>query len=268
MPNFAELKKIFYFCGRISILNHTYMFKEKIVEGLRAKSEIKRFGLSNEAIDRIASAREKTITEESQVEAALTDAETMRLVAEELMKHRDQEITKRTEAQSAFETYKAAHPESGSGDGSGSGSGSGHGDSGSGKGDIAAIVQAAVAAAVKPLQDKINGFESNQSAKLALETAKAKFFGGDYAKKYKDQAQDAWERAVEMNEATGSKKNADQLFESASGYFTKAVARIGVDTSKPFVADPDPEHKVGTTDWKAEAARQKSRLGIKEPSNK
>ena len=135
------------------------------------------------------------------------------------------------------------------------------------RGDIAAIVQAAVAAAVKPLQDKINGFESNQSAKLALETAKAKFFGGDYAKKYKDQAEDAWERAVEMNEATGSKKNADQLFESASGYFTKAVARIGVDTSKPFVADPDPEHKVGTTDWKAEAARQKARHGIKEPAS-
>ena len=70
-----------------------------------------------------------------------------------------------------------------------------------------------------------------------------------------------------MNEATGSKKNADQLFESASGYFTKAVARIGVDTSKPFVADPDPEHKVGTTDWKAEAARQKARHGIKEPAS-
>ena len=242
------------------------MFKEKIVEGLRAKSEIKRFGLSNEAIDRIASAREKTVTEESQVEAALTDAETMRLVAEELMRHRDQEITKRTETQSAFDTYKANHPEgnSGSGTGSGTGSGSGHGNSGSGHGDIAAIVQAAVEAAVKPLQDKINGFESNQSAKLALETAKAKFFGGDYAKKYKDQAEDAWERAVEMNEATGSKKNADELFESANGYFTKAVARIGVDTSKTFVADPDPEHKIGTTDWKAEAARQKARLGIKD----
>lgn len=87
------------------------MFKEQIVEGLRAKSEIKRFGLSNEAIDRIASAREKTVTEESQVEAALTDAETMRLVAEELMKHRDQEISKRTSAQSAFEAYKQSHPE-------------------------------------------------------------------------------------------------------------------------------------------------------------
>lgn len=261
-PNFVDFKKISYFCTGISFLNHTYMFKEKIVEGLRAKSEIKRFGLSNEAIDRIASAREKTITEESQVEDALTDAETMRLVADELMKHRDQEITKRTTTQSAFDAYKAAHPESGSGDGSGSGSGSGHGDSGSGKGDIAAIVQAAVAAAVKPLQDKIDGFESNQAAKNALETAKAKFFGGDYAKHYKDQADEAWERATELNEATGSKMSADELSQKAEGYFNKAVSKLGVDTSKPFEADPNNTEK-GVTDWKAEKARQDARHGIK-----
>ena len=238
------------------------MFKEKIVEGLRAKSEIKRFGLSNEAIDRIASTREKTITEESQVESALTDAVTMGLVAEELMKHRDQEITKRTNAQNAFDAYKASHPEINPGEGSGDGSGHEGSGNGHGEQDISKIVQAAVAAAVKPLQDKIEGFESSQTAKVALETARAKFFGGDYAKHYKDQADEAWERATELNDATGSKMTADELSGKAEGYFNKAVSKLGVDTSKPFEADPN-DTKKGVVDWSAEKARQDSRHGIK-----
>ena len=221
------------------------MFKEKIVEGLRAKSEIKRFGLSNEAIDRIATAREKTVTEEAQVETVLTDAETMRLIAEELMKHRDQEIGKRTETQSAFDAYKAKHPE-------GSDTPPEEQEK---QPDIAKTVADAVAAAVKPLTDKISALENLNSTKAALEGARETFFSGDYAKKYKDEAEDAWERAVEMNEATGNKMTAEQLAEKASGYFNKAVSKKGVDTSKPLVADPPASEEEGTTDWSSEIKR-------------
>ena len=203
------------------------MFKEQIVEKLRAKSEIKRFGLSNEAIDRIASAREKTVTEESQVETVLTDAETMRLVAEELMKHRDQEITKRTEAQSAFDAYKVKHPEK-QNEGE---------DTGEQKPDIAKIVADAVAAAVKPVQDAFETFKSQTSAKEAKTLAKDTFYANKWTTKFKDEANDAWERASELNEAKGGNMTAEELSNKAMEYFKVYTNRKGTDVSKPFESE-------------------------------
>jgi len=206
------------------------MFKEKIVEGLRAKSEIKRFGLSNEAIDRIASAREKTVTEESQVEAALTDAETMRLIAEELMKHRDQEITKRTEAQSAFETYKAKHPEKEPNTGDDP-------NKEPQKEDFAKAIADAVAAAVAPVKEAFETFKTQTSAKEAKALAKTKFYENKWTTKFKDEADDAWERAFELNEAKGGSMTQEELTKKATEYFNKAVSRKGADATKPFESD-------------------------------
>lgn len=124
-----------------------------------------------------------------------------------------------------------------------------------GKSDIAKLIADGIAAGLKPLQDKIEALEHAGSAKEALSTAQAKFFGGDYAKKYKDQAGDAWDRAVELNEATGSKMTSDELVEKATGYFNKSVSRLGVDTSKPFQADPPKDEEKGTLDWSAEKKR-------------
>lgn len=75
------------------------------------KTKYQRFGLSNEAIDRIASAKEKTVTSESDIEAAIADAETMGLIATELQKMRDKEIQSRTDLQASFNEYKEKHPE-------------------------------------------------------------------------------------------------------------------------------------------------------------
>jgi len=85
------------------------MHKEKIAVALKTKYQ--RFGLSNEAIDRIASAREKTVTNEEDIESAVADAETMGLIATELQKMRDVEIQKRTDTQRAFDAYKEKNPE-------------------------------------------------------------------------------------------------------------------------------------------------------------
>lgn len=123
-----------------------------------------------------------------------------------------------------------------------------------GKGILEQIA-AAVAAAVNPLTAKIEALENLNSTKAALEGARGKFFGGDYAKKYKDEAEDAWDRAVELNEVTGNKMTAEQLAEKATGYFNKAVSRKGVDTSKPFKADPPENDEEGTLDWSAEKKR-------------
>lgn len=85
------------------------MLKDKIASALKTKYQ--RFGLSNEAIDRIASAREKTVASEDEIESAVADVETMTLLATEVQKMRDMEIQKRTDTQRAFDAYKENHPE-------------------------------------------------------------------------------------------------------------------------------------------------------------
>lgn len=83
--------------------------KQKIYTALKTKYQ--RFGLSNEAMDRIASAKEKTVASEEEIETAIADAGTMELIATELQKMRDGEIQKRTDLQTTFNTYKENHPE-------------------------------------------------------------------------------------------------------------------------------------------------------------
>jgi len=112
-----------------------------------------------------------------------------------------------------------------------------------------------IAAAVSPLTAKIEALENVNSTKAALSGARDTFFAGDYAKKYKDEANDAWEHAVEVNELTGNKMTAEELAAKAATYFNKAVSRKGVDTSKPFKADPPETDEEGTLDWSAEKKR-------------
>ena len=226
------------------------MLKEQILEALKTK--YKAYGLSNDALDRIASLREKTVEKAEDIEGAVADATTLDLIAKEIQRQRDQAIQKNSESQRAFEAYKAAHPEPDKG-----GEGDKDKDNATSQ-DIASIVKAAVADAVAPLNEKITALETSKSAEAALSTAHSSFFNGDYAKKYKDQATDAWERAVELNEATGNKMTAEELAAKASSYFNKAVSRLGVDTSKPFQADPPKNDEEGTIDWSAEVARKKA----------
>ena len=83
--------------------------KEKIITAFKTKHL--GFGLSNEAIDRIASALEKTVTKDEDIENALSGVEAMTLIAKEVQKMRDGEIQKRSDLQKNFDTYKANHPE-------------------------------------------------------------------------------------------------------------------------------------------------------------
>ncbi len=222
--------------------------KAKIAEALKTK--YKSFGLSNEAIDRIASAKEKTVTKEEEIEAGISDVSTMDLIAKELQKMRDSEIQKRTDLQRVHDDYKAKHPEKSDPDQNPDPDPDPDADK-----TLIERIQAAVTAAVAPLNEKIAALENLNSTKAALTGARESFFGGDYAKKYKDEADDAWERAVELNEATGNKMTAEQLAEKATGYFNKAVSRKGVDTSKPFKADPATGEDEGTLDWSSEKKR-------------
>lgn len=86
----------------------------------------------------------------------------------------------------------------------------------------------------KSLSDEIATMKAERSAKTALTNAEATFKNNDYVKKYSDEATDAWERAIEMYDATGKTWTAEQLQEKAMGYFNKSVSKKGVDITKPF----------------------------------
>lgn len=105
------------------------------------------------------------------------------------------------------------------------------------KPDFKAMLAEALAEVVNPLKEELATFKGEQSAKAALAAAEGTFKSNDYVKKYADEATDAWERATEMYEATGKKWTAEEIGEKAMGYFNKAVAKKGVDTTKPFEGD-------------------------------
>lgn len=90
---------------------------------------------------------------------------------------------------------------------------------------------------LKTLREEMSSFKGEQAQKIAVKTAKEKFFANDYAKKYETERDDAWERAIEKFEDTGSKMNADELHDTVMGYFNKYVSRKGVDTKVPFKSE-------------------------------
>lgn len=203
--------------------------KTKIKEALQ--QEYKNLGLNDEAFDGVAAFGETIgITEETLANfvkgakglltKAQSDADKVRSAKTESQKQIDELKTKLAEAEAKLNdkgnnTEPPQTP------------------------NIAELVQSAVAAAVQPLQDKLKAFEDEGASKQALKVAKDALFGNDYAKKYTQERDAAWERAVEIYEATGKKMTAEELKEKAMGYFNKDVARKGVDTTKPFEGEGD-----------------------------
>ena len=203
--------------------------KTKIKEALQ--QEYKNLGLNDEAFDGVAAFGETIgITEETLANfvkgakglltKAQSDADKVRSAKAESQKQIDELKAKLAEAESKLND-KGNDPEPPQ------------------TPNIAELVQSAVAAAVQPLQDKLKAFEDEGASKQALKAAKDALFGNDYAKKYTQERDAAWERAVEIYEATGKKMTAEELKEKAMGYFNKDVARKGVDTTKPFEAQND-----------------------------
>ena len=199
--------------------------KNKIKEALQ--QEYKNLGLNEEAFDGVAAFGETIgITEETLANfvkgakglltKAQSDADKVRSAKTESQKQIDDLKAKLAEAEAKLND-KGNDPEP----------------------NIAELVQSAVAAAVQPLHDKLKAFEDEGASKQALKAAKDALFGNDYAKKYTQERDAAWERAVEIYEATGKKMTAEELKEKAMGYFNKDVARKGVDTSKPFESEGD-----------------------------
>lgn len=222
--------------------NLSYM-KQKIISALSA--EYKGLGLSENTIGRLADyiVSKGSVTKEEEIDAAVK-GEDVKLLATSIQGEIAGIKRAKETAESALADYKAKHPEQDPA------------QQQQQQPDLAKTIADAVAAAVAPLTEKVAALETVNSTKAALATARESFFGGDYAKKYKEDADEAWERAVEINELTGNKMTAEELTAKATSYFNKAVSKKGVDINKPFVADPPAGEDEGTTDWSAERQRQ------------
>lgn len=72
---------------------------------------------------------------------------------------------------------------------------------------------------------------------------------------------------MEINTVTGNKMDAKALADKASSYFNTAVGKKGVDTSKPFKADPEPDKK-GRVDWQGEVKRLQDKGTLPKPAAK
>lgn len=207
--------------------------KQKILEAL--KQGHKNLGLSDEAFERVATFGETFITSEEQIPNFVKGAEAI-LKSEQSAA--DKERTKSAQEKKVLEDKIAdleaklnkgvEPPQEGNNEPP---EPKPQGD------DFFKKMEALFEAKMKPLQDKLNAFESDKATKLALNDGESKFRSNDWVKKYPDEANDAWERAIELNQATGSKKSGDELAAMALGYFGKAVSRKGDDITKPFKSE-------------------------------
>ena len=218
--------------------------KQKIKEALQQK--YKNLGLNEEVFERVAASAETFVTEET-LSNFVDGAGTLELLKNyQSFADKARGLDSQEKKRADDLAQKLAEAEAKLKD-------KGEGEEGKQQPDnIAELIQNAVTAAVQPLQDKIKAFEDEGAAKQALAVAKETLFGNDYAKKYTQERDDAWERAVEIYEATGKKMTAEELKGKAMDYFNKSVARKGVDPTKPFESEGDDDT---TPDFSAQKKR-------------
>lgn len=202
--------------------------KKKIMDALQQK--YKNLGLENEVFERVASSVETFITDET-LDAFVANAEGMlksyqsmgdkhRAALADAKKKQDEIQAQLDEALKKVNPVPPQEPKPNEPE------------------DLKAVIAAAVAEAVKPLQEKISGFEGESAAKQVYNGAKDGFFANDYAKKYTAERDTAWKIAEKLFEAGGKKMKAEELQKEAMDTFNTLVAAKGVDTSKPFPKDP------------------------------
>lgn len=207
--------------------------KQKIKEALQ--QEYKNLGLNDEAFERVAAFGETLgINEETlanfvkgandTLKKMQSDADKLRNADANGKKQVEELKAKLAEAEAKLKTQ-------------------GDGDNGNGgtqeptTPDIAKLLEEKLSALVQPLKDELANIKHTRSAEDAFNLAKTNFFANDYAKKYTDERDQAWERAVEINDLTGKKMTAEELQTKAMGYFNNLVSKKGVDTSKPFESE-------------------------------
>ena len=211
--------------------------KKKLLEAL--KQGYKNLGLSEEAFERVATFGETFVTSDEQIETFVKAAASMlkaeQSAADKVRTELNAKIKglegEKAELEAKLKKPTPNEPEPKPTEPKTTEPSSDE------KTQIAAIIAKAVADAVKPLQDEFTTFKATQqqkSAVTALDEFKASW---DYAKGYPNESEDAYERVMELYEVGGKTWNAEELTNKFKEKFNKAVAKKGIDTTKPFKAD-------------------------------
>ena len=210
--------------------------KKKLLEAL--KQGYKNLGLSEEAFERVATFGETFVTSDEQIETFVKASASMlkaeQSAADKVRTELNAKIKglegEKAELEAKLKKPTPKEPEPKPTE-----------PNSDEKTQIAAIIAQAVADAVKPLQDEFTTFKATQqqkSAVTALDEFKASW---DYAKGYPNESEDAYERVMELYEVGGKTWNAEELTNKFKEKFNKAVAKKGIDTTKPFKADDSGE---------------------------
>ena len=204
--------------------------KTKLLNAL--KQGYKKLGLADSAFERVATFGETFITSDEQIQNFVTMAEPL-LKAEQSAADRVRtELNSRIkelegEKESLEAKLKNAKVEEVVEETKGE--------------DISDVISKAIAEAIKPISDELSAFKLSQSQKSAVEALDSLKATWDYAKGYPSESEDAYERVMELYEVSGKKWTAEELTSKFKDKFNKAVAKKGVDTSKPFESTQNSE---------------------------
>lgn len=214
--------------------------KTKLLNAL--KQGYKKLGLADSAFERVATFGETFITSDEQIQNFVTMAEPL-LKAEQSAADRVRtELNSRIkELEGEKESLEAKLKESHAGEpnqeplNANEGNAmNGNATNGNSTESVSDIIAKAISEAIKPLSEELSAFKLSQSQKSAVEALDSLKATWDYAKGYPSESEDAYERVMELYEVSGKKWTAEELTSKFKEKFNKAVAKKGVDTSKPF----------------------------------
>ena len=204
--------------------------KKKILDAL--KQGYKKFGLAEEAFERVAALGETFITSEEQISDFVKMSESLlkaeQSAADRVRTELNSKIKELEGEKSSLEAnLKNVKPEEVVEEPKGE--------------NISEVISKAIAEAIKPISDELSAFKLSQSQKSAVDALDNLKSTWDYAKGYPTESEDAYERVMELYEVSGKKWTAEELTSKFKEKFNKAVAKKGVDTSKPFESTQDSE---------------------------
>ena len=197
--------------------------KKKILDAL--KQGYKKLGLAEEAFERVAALGETFITSEEQISDFVKMSESLlkaeQSAADRVRTELNSKIKELEGEKSSLEAkLKNVKVEEVVEEPKGE--------------NISEVISKAIAEAIKPISDELSAFKLIQSQKSAVDALDNLKSTWDYAKGYPTESEDAYERVMELYEVSGKKWTAEELTSKFKEKFNKAVAKKGVDTSKPF----------------------------------
>ena len=202
--------------------------KKKILDAL--KQGYKKLGLAEEAFERVAALGETFITSEEQISDFVKMSESLlkaeQSAADRVRTELNSKIKELEGEKSSLEAkLKNVKVEEVVEEPKGE--------------NISEVISKAIAEAIKPISDELSAFKLSQSQKTAVDALDNLKSTWDYAKGYPTESEDAYERVMELYEVSGKKWTAEELTSKFKEKFNKAVAKKGVDTSKPFESTQD-----------------------------